>query len=287
MQRTTHHVRLTEAGMALQMRCTEILARIVEATDYISSLNASPKGCLKISAGIGFGYFALAEILPSFMERYPGVDVSVDLTSRSVDLVAEGIDVAIRMGEMADSRLVTTGIGRMHRYLCAAPSYLTRRGVPQNLEELKNHTTVEMPGNDGTPRTWRFHVKGREVSHLEVPPRLLVNDPGMIHRLVVNGAGIACISGYVAGPDILTGRLVRLFPEWELTPVEVSVLYPSNRALSSTVRAFVEHIKHAAKSGTLWMDDPIARRTQSAILPKIVSDRSPAGRLDRIAPTQR
>jgi len=267
LQRTTHSVRLTESGFALKNRCVEILTRVSEAIDYVSSQSTAPKGTLKISAGIGFGYFVLSETLPTFLERYPDIDVSLDLTSRSVDLVAEGVDVTIRMGRMADSRLVTTGLGTMQRYLCAAPSYLHRRGTPQSIAKLKEHVTIEMPAPSGTPRAWEFYKKAREVEKVAIPPRLLVNDPGMIYRLVVNGAGIACISGYLSGPNIESGRLVRLFPEWSLPPVEISIVYPSSRGLSPTVRAFVEHMKQTAAAGKLWMDDPIAKISHSAIRP--------------------
>ena len=269
IQRTTHSVRLTESGIVLKTRCIEILTRVTEAIDYVSSQSVAPKGALKISAGIGFGYFVLSETLPTFLERYPDIDVSLDLTSRLVDLVAEGVDVTIRMGHMPDSRLVTTGLGKMQRYLCAAPSYLHRLGTPQSIAELKEHVTIEMPAPSGAARTWEFCAKAREVEKVAIPPRLIVNDPGMIYRLVVNGAGIACISGYLSGPDIESGRLVRLIPEWSLPPVEVSLVYPSSRGLSPTVRAFVEHMKQAAAAGPSWMKDPMAKFSHSPIRPHI------------------
>jgi LysR family transcriptional regulator for bpeEF and oprC len=274
IQRTTHSVGLTESGLTLKKRCTEILTQVSEAIDYVSSLNTTAKGPLKISAGIGFGYFALSETLPIFLERNPGVDVSLDLTSRSVDLVAEGFDVTIRMGKMPDSRLITTGLGMIQRYLCAAPSYLRRRGTPQSIQELTEHVTIEMPSTSGVPRTWEFYKSVSEVEKIAVPPRLQVNDPGMIYRLVVNGAGIACISGYLSAPDIKAGRLVRLFPEWTLPPVQISVVYPSNRGLSPTVRAFVEHMKQTAAAGKLWMDDPIAEVSHSPLCTRQSTKRS-------------
>jgi DNA-binding transcriptional LysR family regulator len=249
---------------------------VSEAIDYVSSLSTAPKGGLKISAGIGFGYFVLSETLPIFLERNPGVDVSLDLTSRSVDLVAEGFDVTIRMGSLPDSRLIATGLGTMQRYLCAAPAYLRRRGIPQSIEELKEHVTIEMPATSGVPRIWEFYKNG-EVEKVGVPPRLLVNDPGMIYRLAVNGAGVACISGYLSGPAIEAGRLVRLFPEWTLPPVEISVVYPSNRGLSPIVRAFVEHMKQTAAAGKLWMDDPIAKVSHSPLRRRYQFKRSRRG----------
>jgi len=178
------------------------------------------------------------------------------------------------MGHMPDSRLIATGLGAMHRYLCAAPSYLDRRGSPQNIEDLKDHIAIEMPGINGLPRTWIFRKNDRDIVKFEVPPRLLVNDPGVIYRLAVNGAGIACISGYLSGPDIVAGRLVRLFPEWALPPVEINAVYPSNRELSPVVRAFVEHIKKVATSGQLWMDDPIASLSNTPLLRRYTSKRS-------------
>ena len=267
IQRTTHSVRLTESGLALKKRCTEILAHVSEAIDYVSSLSTAPKGVLKINATIGFGYFVLSETLPRFRERYPGIDVSLDLTSRPVDIVAEGVDVAIRMGTLPDSRLIATGLGTMQKYLCAAASYLERRGIPQSIKELKEHDTIETPCKNGVPRTWMFYRNVRESEEFEVPPRLLVNDPGMIYRLVVNGAGIACVPGYLSSPDIKAGRLVRLLPEWTLPSVEVNVVYPSNRGLSPVVRAFVEHMKQTAVAGKLWMDDPIAQVSHSPLRP--------------------
>jgi DNA-binding transcriptional LysR family regulator len=179
----------------------------------------------------------------------------LELTSRSVDLIAEGIDVTIRMGPMPDSRLVATRLGTIQRYLCAAPSYLARRGSPQTLEELHNHDTVEMLGADGRPRPWSFSNGIDQTLQIEAQPRLSVNDPATIHRLVVNGAGVGCLSGYLCTPDVEAGRLVRLLPEWTMPALDVNVVFPSSRALSPTVRAFVEFVKDNSAPGRSWQND--------------------------------
>jgi len=258
IQRTTHSVRLTQAGRALKGRCTVMLAHVNEAIDVVSSFNTSPKGTLKINATIGFSYFALAETLPKFMDSYPGVEVTIDLTSQPVDLITSGIDVAIRMGNLPDSRLVATSLGTVQKYLCASPYYLDRRGVPLAVKDLRGHDTIETQGRNGMPRIWEFHKSPQDIEKFTIPPRLLVNDPGMIYRLVLNGAGIARVPGYLSAPDILAGRLTRLLPAWTSPPVDVNLVYPSSRGLSPTVRAFVEHMKQTAASGKLWLDDPIA-----------------------------
>jgi len=268
---------LTESGLALKRRCTEIFAHIDQAIDHVSGLRVLPKGTLKINATIGFGYSVLSETLPTFLERFPDIDVSLDLTCRPVDIVAEGIDAAIRIGYLPDSRLIAAGLGSIQKYLCASPSYLKRRGLPQSINALKDHNTIESTcQNNGIPRTWQFFKNGVAMQSFDVSRKLLVNDPGMVYRLVLNGAGIASLPGFWCAPDIETGRLIRLFPDWAMPSVEVSILYPSSRGLSPAVRAFVEHMKQSAEGGKLWMHDPIAQVPHSPPLLRHAPSRSRA-----------
>jgi LysR family transcriptional regulator, regulator for bpeEF and oprC len=256
LQRTTRAVVLTESGIALRDRCAEILARVDETVDYVGTFGDSPRGLLRISAGIGFGLNVLSELLPRFVARYPDVSVSLDMTSRMVDLVSTSIDVAIRMGPLASSELVAKRLGTIHRYLCVAPSYVARRGSPRTIAQLRDHDTVELPGIAGRPRHWTFSKASGESKSVELSPRITVNDALTIQRLVVNGAGVGGLSAYVCAADIQAGRLVRLFPEWRLPSVEVSVVFPSNRELSPTVRAFVDFVTSASRPGTSWQSDP-------------------------------
>jgi LysR family transcriptional regulator, regulator for bpeEF and oprC len=258
VQRTTREARLTASGIMLQERCLGILARIDEAVDEVGSLTGGPRGLLRVSSGIAFGVNVLAHMLPAFIERHPHVNVSLDLTSRSVDLVGEGVDVAVRIGPMPDAEFVATQLGTLHRYACAAPAYLERRGEPETIEALAAHDRVEMPGSNGRPRPWCFSRVGEASITVETEPRIAVNDPATIHRLVLNGAGIACLSGYLCGPDIAAGRLIQLFPEWRLPPLDVSLVFPSNRELSPAVRAFVSYMKSVSAIGLSWQDDILA-----------------------------
>lgn len=268
IQRNTHSVRLTEAGLALKERCAAILTQVSEAIDLVSSLNTVTSGTLNIGATIGFSYFVLCETLPVFLERHPGIKVSLNLASHPEDVVARGIDVAIRMGELPDSRLVATSLGTMQRYLCASPSYLERRGIPQSVKELREHDTIGTPDRNGIPRIWRFYKNGREVAQYNDPPRLLVNDPGMIYRFVLKGAGIGGLPGYLSAPDIRSGLLTRLFPQWTMTPTNVNLVYAGGRGLSPVVRAFVAHMKEMAAAGKFWLDDPLAQLSSSTRYPR-------------------
>jgi LysR family transcriptional regulator, regulator for bpeEF and oprC len=258
LQRTTRDAVLTEAGVMLRARCVDILSSIGDAVDLVSGFASAPRGLLTVSAGIGFGVHVLGLVLPQFLERYPGIDVSLQLGSRSMDLVAEGIDVAIHMGRLADSQLIASRLGTMERCLCVAPAYLERRGMPCTIEELRDHDRIETPGDNGRPRIWTFINQIGETVRLEEKPRLSVNDTMTIHRLIVNAAGIGVLSGFICAPDLREGRLVRLLPEWKMPGLEVSIVFPSSRALSQAVRVFIDFLKNSPDMAKLWLNNGLS-----------------------------
>jgi DNA-binding transcriptional LysR family regulator len=253
-QRTTREVTLTDTGTALQERCIDMPYRVGETLDYVGGLRATPRGRLNVTAGIGFGVNVLLELQPRFIEGYPEANVCVDLTSQAVDLVAEGVDLAIRMGPMPPSQAVAKRLGSIRRYLCAAPSYLGKHGSPRSVADLGKHDAIEMPAINGRPRIWTFSNSKHRTAEIEPRPRIIVNDPLTIHRLVANGAGIGCVSGYLCTPDFKTGRLIHLLSEWTLPSVKVSVVFPSHRELAPAIRAFVDFIKNASQPGVSWQD---------------------------------
>jgi DNA-binding transcriptional LysR family regulator len=254
LQRTTREVVLTESGTLLKARCVDILASVSEAVDIVGGFASAPHGLLRISAGLGFGVHVLSFVLPKFLERYPGIEVSLRLGSRSMDLVADSIDVAIHMGPLADSELIASRLGTMERYLCAAPAYLERRGMPCTIEELRDHDRIETPGDGGRQRSWTFSYEGGEIVRFEAKPRLSTNDTVTIHRLILNGGGIGVLSGFVCAQDLREGRLVRLLPEWQMPALEVSIVFPSGRELSQTVRVFIDFLKNSPDMAKLWRE---------------------------------
>jgi LysR family transcriptional regulator for bpeEF and oprC len=255
-QRTTRDVVLTLTGAALLDRSSTLIANISEALEYVGSLGGQPRGILKISAGVGFGINVLAEQLPGFLRRYPEIGLALDLESRPADLIAEAVDVAVRLGPLPDSGLVAVKLGEMRRYLCAAPAYLERRGLPKSIEDVVRHDTIDMPGPNGRTRPWIFS-RGGETIKLDVVPRISVNEALTIYRLALNGAGLGILSGYLCAPEIAADRLVRLFPDWSPPPVEVNLVFPSRRELSPAVRAFVDYMKELSTPGVLWLCDPL------------------------------
>lgn len=256
-QRTTRDVVLTLTGQALLERSADIITNLSETLDYVRGLSGHPRGPLKISAGVGFGVNVLAEQLPEFLRLYPDIEIALNLDSRATDLVAEAVDIAVRMGPLPDSGMVAVKLGEIRRYLCAAPSYLERRGRPSSIDQIADYDTIDMPGPDGRARPWTF-FRGGETVRIEIKPRLSVNEALTIHRLVANGAGLGLLSGYICAPQIAAGQLVDVFPDWSPPAVEVNLVFPSRRELSPVVRAFVDYMKDVSRPGTLWMKDPLA-----------------------------
>ncbi|MHB0705076.1 LysR family transcriptional regulator [Roseomonas mucosa] len=262
MQRTTREVTLTEAGLALSERCKALLGQVDDAVEHVSSLGAEPRGHLRVSAGIGFGINVLADLLPRFALRYPKITILLDLSSQTVDLINDRIDVAIRMGPLPDSSVVARRLGVLHRYLCASPDYLARRGIPEVIADLRNHDLVEFPNSDGRGVAWTFRKADCTVEHRQ-DPRFTVNCALTIQRLLLNGAGIGVSSGYLCVPEIAAGKMVRLFEDWSLPSVPVHAVFPSHRERSSAVRVFLDFLRETCWDGHQWQFDPLALRSTS------------------------
>ena len=257
LQRTTRDVALTEAGVMLLERSGTLLERLGQTLEHVGRLGETPRGTLSISAGIGFGVNVLSELLPEFMRRYPNVDAVLDLSSRPADLIADRTDVAIRMGPMPDSQVVARKLGRLHRYCCASPDYLERRGTPKAIENMREHDLVDLPVRDGQRFRWVFERDGEVVEHRQAA-RISVNCALTIHKMLINGAGIGLSSGYLCASEFTTGRLIRLFSDWTLPSVVVHAVFPSQRQLAPTVRAFVDFMIEQSQEGHQWQRDPLA-----------------------------
>jgi DNA-binding transcriptional LysR family regulator len=253
-ERTTREVALTEGGRAMLSQLGDLLNRLDETFDLAARLSAHPRGRLKLTAGIGFGNEVLTELLPEFSLAYPDIAIMLDLTSRTVDLVAEEVDAAFRMGPLTDSNLIAIKVGAIGTTLCASPAYLERRGVPRTTSDLDDHDLLALPRPDGLPRRWTFQDAAGNQALVDRPPRLTSNDTFAISRMVMNGAGIAALANYRARPEIERGHLVRVLPEWRTPGVEVSLVMPSGRERSPATRAFVAFVRSRAVGNARWFD---------------------------------
>lgn len=250
LQRTTRKLHLTDVGTTYYQHARRVVDEIEEAELAVTRMQQSPRGLLRITTPVNFGY--LGSIVVSFLQRYPQVRVEMFGTDRMVDLVEEGFDLAIRAGPLADSSLIARPLGAEQNLLVASPSFLANTPAPQTPADLA-HTDCVAFGGFSDPTTWRL-ARGGKMSAFRVAARLIVNDFDDVCRAAIAGLGIAMLPiDRCAGP-LRTGELVRVLPDWSSSEVQIYAVYPSTRYLSPKVSAFLEHLR-AHTSPPPWQLD--------------------------------
>ncbi|HLI13490.1 MAG TPA: LysR family transcriptional regulator [Alphaproteobacteria bacterium] len=237
LHRTPRIVRLTDEGRLYYQRCVRILAEIAEAERAVRQEPEAPAGLLRLSAPIEFGMQILSRPLAAFLELHPGIRMKLELTSRNIDLIEEGFDVALRIGELADSSLVSRRILSIPRGLYASPGYLAARGRPASPEALAQHACLrfETAFYHGA---WVLKGAGGRVS-LQPSGVIGANNLTVLRDAAIAGLGIALLPCYQCREAEAAGRLERLLPDWPPESADVYVVYPSKHHLSSKMRAFL------------------------------------------------
>lgn len=244
LNRSTRKLGLTEAGGAIFQHGLRMIeeAKALEAT--AAGLQAGPAGTLRVSASVAFGVSCVAGLLPAFMERYPDIRVVLNLADRYVDLVEEGIDVALRLAPRIDTpSLVARPIAPIRYVLAAAPAYLAQHGTPTRVEDLRAHRCLGF-GAGGAPLTWEFDGAGGKTS-IRLDTALAANSSLALHPAMLRGAGITLLPAYVVGEDLRRGAAVRVLPELAPTGFSgdrVYAVYLENRFLPPKVRVFIDYL---------------------------------------------
>jgi DNA-binding transcriptional LysR family regulator len=239
LQRTTRQVALTEAGEAFLRQITPALAMIADAGRAITDTHAEPRGQLRVTAAAALGEIVGA-ILLELVDKYPGIRLDLDFTDRNVDLVAEGFDVAIRPGMLADSSLMARSIGASQSGYFASPAYVKKRGAPKRPRDHAGHACVVFTGSSRGPR-WLFgHGKKRE--EVTVPRTLVANDLGLVRLAVLGDYGIGWLPGPQTRDLVERGKLVPILEDRWPPPTPLHIVYPSARHLAPQVRAAIEHL---------------------------------------------
>ena len=240
LNRTTRRLSLTEAGAAYYRHCARILAEAEAAEQAASALQREPRGMLRISAPGAFGWMHVAPAVPAFLKRYPDIGVDISVSPMHVNLVDEGLDLAIRIGVLEDSPLVVRKLAPSRLVLCAAPAYLKERGTPREPDELAKHNclcTGLLPWGD----EWRLHSKRGEV-RVAVGGSFRSNSAEMLRAATLDGIGIAVLPTWAVSEPLRKGALRRVLDAWELPVSTIYAVYPGNRLMSMKVRAFVDHL---------------------------------------------
>ncbi|MCQ8239347.1 LysR family transcriptional regulator [Rhizosaccharibacter radicis] len=240
LNRTTRRQSLTEAGHIFLGGCRRMLAE-AEAVEARMAMQAvTPSGTLRISVPTAFGSVRLMPALPDFVEAHPAVRLEIALSDRRVGLVEEGFDLAIRIGEQADSALISRGLTPYRVVPCAAPAYLARRGSPRIPAELAQHECLEYGfSSHPAPPLWLFH-RGARQERVEPASRLRVDDGRALLDAALAGLGVVMAAEVMLRDHLDAGRLVRLLPGWHGPSRPMRLLFPSHRARTPKLRAFVD-----------------------------------------------
>jgi DNA-binding transcriptional LysR family regulator len=251
LNRTTRRLSLTETGQAYYERCVQLLADLEEAEALASASSAAPRGTIKLACSINFGVRHVAPAIADFLARFPQAKFDVALSDRTVDLIEEGYDLAIRIGNLGPSNLVARKLGSSRMLAVASPDYLARHGTPGAPEDLVRHNclTYEYLPNRGQ---WSFRdAQGAERS-VRVAGGLHANNGDLLVGAAAAGLGIAFEPDFMVGEALRAGRLVRVLEAYEAPEVGIHAVYPSRRHLSAKVRSFVDFVGERFAAVDAW-----------------------------------
>jgi DNA-binding transcriptional LysR family regulator len=238
LQRTTRSVTLTDAGARYLERARRILADVEEAELATEGERTRPSGRLVVSAPVGFGRLHVSPVMSAYLKRYPDVSGELRLEDRVINLVEEGIDLAVRIGHLADSTLVARHVGEMRRIVVASPAYLRKQGEPKTPDAIASHATIQF-GASAVAGEWRFLEEGRDI-RANVTPRLSTNSADAAIQYAAQGGGLTRVLAYQAADAIKHGRLKIVLAKFEHPALPIHIVYPTSRLLSAKVRTFID-----------------------------------------------
>lgn len=237
--RTTRRIALTDLGREFVDRARRILQDADEAEQAMSSHGAAPRGTLRLSVPLSFGLSDLSPMLIGFMRLQPGVEIDLDLSDRPVDLVADGFDMAIRIGALADSTLIARKLSDLAFGICASPDYLRQRGEPETIEDLKHHSCLLFRHSKGL--SWLFQLRGK-LERVAVSGILRANNGEVLRDAAIAGLGLVQLPEFITGPALNDGRLVPVLAAFAPPAGAVYAVHPAHRQRSATVRALSDHL---------------------------------------------
>ncbi|MCI0429920.1 MAG: LysR family transcriptional regulator [Rhodospirillales bacterium] len=238
LKRTTRRMHLTDEGAQYLKQCRLILSAIHDAEDALVSRRRDLQGKITVTASVQFGRRYVSPFLAKFLGRHPGLMADLLLVNRMVNLVEEGVDVAVRIAHLRDASLVAIPVGQVRRVVCASPAHVERHGVPQMPNDIKRHRCVRH--SVLTPRSeWQFRVGQRNVT-IPISPVLVSNDIDSALDACISGLGLGMFLSYMVASHVKDGRLVYVLEEFETEPIPVQIAYSSAKLISNNVRVFVD-----------------------------------------------
>lgn len=247
LQRSTRRFAVTEVGNSVYRHAQSMLAEAQAAREVVDRLSAEPRGVVRVSVPVSIAQQQMARILPEFLARHPEVRVQLSVSNRRVDVINEGVDVALRVRTRLDDdgSLVMRSFGQIQQLLVASPAYLRRAGIPQVPEALGDHVTLSMSEDDARQR-WELHGPDGEVRRIELTPRVMGFDFPMLMSLAEQGMGITLLPETVCADAVRSGALVVVLPQWRLPQGIFHAVFASRRGLLPAVRVFIDFLAEKA-----------------------------------------
>lgn len=255
LNRTTRRLNLTEAGRQYYRRCQRILADLAEAEQAVSREHAGLSGLLRIAAPLSFGIQHLAPALDAFLEAHPQLRLDLDLNDRTVNLMEEGVDLAIRIGRLADSSLIARRLAPARMVVCASPQYLARHGEPRHPEELGAHVGLSY-SNIPEGLLWQFSGPDGVPLNVRVPYRMRANNGDVLLRAAIDGLGILESPSFICHEAIARGELSLILADYPVREESVYAVYPAQRHLPQRVRALIDFLAERFGDEPYW-DRPL------------------------------
>jgi DNA-binding transcriptional LysR family regulator len=249
--RTTRRITLTHEGSAFLEDCQRLLTDLANAEASVSAGGVKASGYLRITAPAGFGRRHVAPLVPRFLALHPEVNVSLNLSDRVVDIVNEGFDCAVRVGDLPDSSLVSVRLAENRRLCVATPAYLQRAGTPRQPSELSRHECLTLSSDASQARGWAFMVEG-ELVHLRPNGRLDCSDGQVLHDWCLQGHGIAWRSGWEVDSEVAAGLLASVLDDYAAPASGIYAVFPQRKHLPLRVRLWIDFLKHSYSDKSYW-----------------------------------
>ncbi len=241
VNRTTRRISLTQEGSTYLHHARHILAAIAQMEDAVTTAGQTLQGLIRVNSTLGFGRTTIAPLVSRFAKRHPGLEVQLDLTDKPVDLVAQGIDLAVRFGALPDQRLNARKLLSNRRFLCASPRYLAEHGTPAQLADLASHQCIIHRQNEDAFGLWRF-IEAQHSEVVKVQGALSSNDGDVVLGWALDGHGILIRSQWDLDKYLKSGRLQQVLPQCRLPDADLYLYYPSKSHQSARVRAFIDFL---------------------------------------------
>ncbi|MFT6488439.1 MAG: DNA-binding transcriptional LysR family regulator [Alcanivorax sp.] len=253
LNRTTRAIKVTEEGRFLYRKSQSLLQDYEQLAGAFAVNDSRPQGKLRINVPGRLGRRVLAPALPDFLDRYPDIDIQMGVTDRAVDLVSEGVDCVIRVGELADSNLIARSLGSLPLCNCASPGYLTRYGRPDTVKDLSSHRIVAFASSmTGRVESWEYR-QGDKLDSLALPARVTVNTAEGMIACALAGLGMIQVPHYDVRHHLDSGRLVSVLPDTVPHPMPITLLYPHREHMTRRLEAFIDWVIPVLEDKVLGM----------------------------------